>query len=63
LGRKLKAPIIRKVLQSSQLKVAHLAHVTHRDQVEAPLTDWLKEAYDSSELLSARPKLKSRKAH
>src|SRR6478752_7473944 len=52
LGRTLKAPMVRKTMQSSKVKVAHLVHVTHRDQVEAPLTDWLREAFDSSEHLS-----------
>jgi hypothetical protein len=51
LGRKLKTPMIRKTLESSKTKVAHLVHVTHRDQVEPPLTDWLKEAFDTSERL------------
>src|SRR5438132_6556760 len=49
LGRKLKAPMIRKTIESSKLKTAHLVHVTHRDQVEPPLTDWLKEGLDTSE--------------
>ena len=56
LGRKLKAPMIRQRLQSSKLKVAHLVHITHRDQVEAPLTDWLKQAYDASDALTAKRK-------
>lgn len=54
LGRKIKAPIIRKTLESSKTKVAHLIHVTHRDQVEPPLTEWLKEAFDTSERLSKK---------
>jgi hypothetical protein len=54
LGRKLKAPTIRKTLESSKTKTAHLVHVTHRDQVEPPLTDWLKEAFDTSERLSKK---------
>jgi hypothetical protein len=52
LGRTLKAPMVRKTLPSSKVKVAHLVYVTHRDQVEAPLTDWLREAFDRSEHLS-----------
>ena len=60
LGRKLKAPLVRQTLQSSKLKVAHLAYVTHRDQVESPLTDWLREAFDTSDELS-KPKAKARK--
>jgi hypothetical protein len=43
LGRKLKAPMIRKTMQTSKLKVAHLVCVSH-DEVEPPLTDWLREA-------------------
>lgn len=60
LGRKLKAPMVRKTLQSSKRKVAHLVHVTHRDQVEPPLTDWLKEAFDMAERLSAQARGKAR---
>ena len=62
LGRTLKAPMVRKTLKSSKVKVAHLVHVTHRDQVEPPLTDWLKEAFDTSEFLNAKHQAKSRKA-
>ena len=54
LGRKIKSPKVKKHLQSSKLKVAHLVHVVHRDEVEPPLTDWLKEAYDRSQLLSGK---------
>lgn len=52
LGRKLKAAKVKQTLQSSKLKVAHMVHVTHRDEVEAPLTDWLQEAFDTSDKLS-----------
>jgi hypothetical protein len=45
LGRKLKAPQIRKAERSSKTKFVHFIHITHRDQVEAPMTDWLREAY------------------
>ena len=61
LGRTVKAPMVRKTMQSSQIKIAHLVHVTHRDQVESPLTDWLKEAFDASEELSAKPRQKPAK--
>jgi len=56
LGRSLKHSLVRKTLRSSKSKVAHLVHITHRDQVEPPLTDWLKEAFDTSEHLSSVPK-------
>jgi hypothetical protein len=45
LGRAIKAPQIRKVHESSKIKRAHVIHVKHRDEVEPPITDWLKEAY------------------
>ena len=46
LGRPLKTPHVRRVERSSKTKVANLIRVTHRDEVEAPITDWLREAYD-----------------
>ena len=46
LSRALKHPRIRKVDQSSGSKFYHLIQVRHRDEVEAPLTDWLREAFD-----------------
>jgi hypothetical protein len=46
LGREVKAPSVRKVTRASRHKVAHLFRVTHRDEIEAPLTAWLSEAYD-----------------
>src|SRR6266436_2562616 len=54
LGRTLKAAQVRKTVAASRVKVAHIVHVTHRDEVEPPLTDWLSEAYEASETLSAR---------
>jgi len=46
LGRAIRAPQIKKVVESSKTKRAHIIHVRHRDEVEPPLTDWLQEAYD-----------------
>ncbi len=46
LGRKLQAPQVRRVERSSKLKTVHIVHIRHRDEVEAPITDWLREAYD-----------------
>jgi hypothetical protein len=48
LPRKITSPVIRKTVQSSARKVAHVVHINHRDQVEPPLTDWLREAFDTS---------------
>ena len=46
LGRAVRAPQIRRAEASSKSKVYHIIHVRHRDEVEPPLTDWLREAYD-----------------
>jgi hypothetical protein len=54
LGRALKAPQVRKVVESSRVKRAHIVHVSHRDEVEAPITDWLQEAYAVSDTLSGK---------
>jgi hypothetical protein len=48
LGRALKAPQIRRVDRASKSKVVHFIQITHRDQVEPPITDWLREAYELS---------------
>jgi hypothetical protein len=53
LGRPVKAPQIKRVENSSKTKVANLVHVRHRDEVEAPLTDWLREAYQLPDRLAA----------
>ena len=45
LGRRVKSAQIKKVVESSKVKRAHVVHVKHGDEVEAPLTDWLKEGY------------------
>src|SRR3954451_15237215 len=45
LGRETKAPQVRRVDRASKSKVVHVIHITHRDQVEPPITDWLREAY------------------
>jgi hypothetical protein len=52
LGRKLEAPRVRRVDQASKSKLYHLIRITHRDEVEAPVTDWLPEAYALSDELS-----------
>src|SRR6266536_1833684 len=54
LGRTLKAPQVRRVDRASKSKVAHTIHVRHRDEVEAPVTDWLQEAYELSDVVAAK---------
>jgi Domain of unknown function (DUF5655) len=46
LGRTVRAPQVRRVDRSSKTKIVHIVRITHRDEVEAPITDWLQEAYD-----------------
>ena len=45
LGRTVRAPQVRRAEASSKTKVAHVVPIRHRDEVEAPITDWLAEAY------------------
>jgi hypothetical protein len=54
LGRTLKAPQVRRVDRASKSKVYHIIHIRHRDEVEAPITDWLREAYELSEVPASK---------
>jgi hypothetical protein len=36
---------------SFKIQVRHFIRITHRNDVEAPVTDWLRQAYDSSNTL------------
>ena len=61
VGRPLKAPQIRKVIRTSKRRLAHLLRVTHRDEVEPPITDWLREAYDFESTPAKRQKPKGKR--
>jgi hypothetical protein len=54
LGRAVKAPQIRRVDRASKTKIVHMLRITHRDEVETPITDWLREAYELSDVLAVR---------
>jgi len=54
LGRTLKAPHVRPIDRASKSKVVHVIHIKHRDEVQAPITDWLREAYDLSDVLVSK---------
>jgi len=56
LGRAVRSPLIRRVDRASKAKLYHILRITHRDEVEAPFTDWLREAYELSDALTARAK-------
>ena len=60
LRRRLKAPQVRRVDEASKSKFVHVIRITHRDEVEAPFTDWLREAYDVS---IAPPPKRRRRVH
>jgi hypothetical protein len=48
LRRRLKkGPQVRRIDASSTSKFAHIIRITHRDEVEPPITDWLHEAYEA----------------
>ena len=54
LGRPLKAPQVRRSDASSKSKFFNIIQIRHRDEVEAPVTDWLREAYEQqSDVLGA----------
>jgi hypothetical protein len=70
LGRTVKAPQVRRSDSASKSKVYHIIQIKHRDEVEAPITDWLREAYERSGVLALKtsktstkpkPKLKSKR--
>ncbi len=61
LGRTLKAPQVRRVDRASRSKVVHVIQIRHRDEVEAPITDWLQEAYELSDVTAANVEPKEAK--
>jgi len=54
LGRALKVPQVRRIVKSSRVKFAHELRITHRDEVEPPITEWLQEAYTLPDVLAAK---------
>lgn len=59
LGRTIRSPRIARAERTSKTKIAHFVRVRHRDEVEPPLSDWLREAYERTDELSARPKARA----
>ena len=58
LPRGLKHPKVRRADRTSRTKVANMMRVVHRDEVEAPFSGWLQEAYDYSDKPAVRPAAK-----
>ena len=62
LGRSVRAPQVQRVEQSSRAKFAHLINIRHRDEVEAPVTDWMREAYGLQDVVATRAPKRPRRA-
>jgi hypothetical protein len=45
---------VRRLGRASKSKIYHIIHIKHRDEVEAPITEWLQEAYELSDVLESR---------
>src|SRR3954462_9086919 len=54
LDRPIKAPQVRRADSASKAKVYNVVHIRHRDEVEAPIADSLRAAYEKSDTLSAQ---------
>ena len=61
LPRPVKARQIQRVDRASKSKLAHFIRITHRDEVEAPVTGWLREAYELQDVLATKPASRMRK--
>ena len=61
LGRAVRASQVRRVDRKSKAKIANIIPIRHRDEVEPPITDWLREAYELPNNLTIRPRQPSRR--
>jgi hypothetical protein len=60
LGRALRAPQVRRVEPRTASKFVNFLHITHRDEVEPPITDWLREAFDFQDAPMVRKPIRKR---
>jgi hypothetical protein len=63
LDRAVRAPQVRRVERKSASKLVNIVHVSHRDEVESPFVDWLREAYDLPDKLIERDAKRSKRPH
>lgn len=56
LKRALRSPLVKRAESKSKVKIANIIRITHRDEVEPPLTDWLREAYEFEPLAKSAAK-------
>jgi hypothetical protein len=61
LPREVRSSFVKKVTQVSATKWAHTVLLTHRDDVDEPITDWLSEAYEHSAKIVRAPKAVAKK--
>lgn len=61
LDRALKAPQVRSTVRASKSKFVNFIRITHRDEVEPPISDWLRDAYELNEALAVRARPARRK--
>jgi Domain of unknown function (DUF5655) len=54
LDRAVRSPQVRRVERKSASKLVNIIQIRHRDEVESPITDWLREAYDLPDKVAAR---------
>jgi hypothetical protein len=62
LRREMKAPQVRRVDRASKSKIVHIIAIRHRDEVEPPFTEWLREAYELIDAVAAKRAVKSNPA-
>ena len=63
LPRAVKSPLVKRVEPKSKVKTANIIRIAHRDEVETPLTEWLREAYEfEPKAKGIRQKAKGKKA-
>jgi Domain of unknown function (DUF5655) len=61
LKRAVKSPLVKRAEPKSKVKIANVIRITHRDEVEPPLTDWLREAYEFEALAKSAAKKTAKK--
>ena len=61
LKRAVKSPLVKRTEPKSKVKIANIIRITHRDEVEPPLTDWLREAYEFEPLAKSAAKKTAKK--
>jgi Domain of unknown function (DUF5655) len=61
LKRAVKSPLVKRAEPKSKVKIANIIRITHRDEVEAPLTEWLREAYEFEPLAKSAAKKTAKK--